>query len=97
MDFLNNVAQGSLEAVSFSKVAPGIYIVKEFIRVQTKYGAKIIAITEDFSVYLPSRFAQLANDDDLVRMNQECRTIFKMIYEGKDAAHSDRVLVRFEH
>lgn len=97
MDFLNNVAHGSLEAISFSKVDPGVYIVKEFIRVQTKYGAKIIAITENFSVYLPSRFGQLTRDDDLVRMNEECRKVFKMIYDGKDAANGDRVLVRFEH
>lgn len=97
MEFLEEASE-IREAQSFDKIAPGTYEVQEFKFFETKYGPRIIAVTQDFEVFLPPRFSVKANTQEHVdRMNADNVAHTRvMIYEGKDEKAGNRVNVRFE-
>lgn len=60
---------------------------------RTKFGACIVVYIEGDMLYLPKRFMKIIKADDIEKLNKIKHV---MIYKGKDAAKSNRILLDFE-
>lgn len=68
---------------SFEELEQGEYEVLEFILADTKFGPKIQVLTDDFYVFLPSRFSQQINTREQIDDLNNGRCI--MIFKGKSS------------
>lgn len=98
MDLLEKASKRLLKTAKFDNILKGSYQVKQFKLVKTKYGLRIIVVTEDFEVFLPPRFsAELNTEDQIIDMNEKLKVEpLMMIYGGKLETEHNRIDIVFK-
>lgn len=91
---LKSACRGPVMFEKFDNILPGEYSVREFKFIQTRFGRKVVVVTEDFMCFLPERFArEIASEEAIDELN---RTRYIMKYRGKDAKRHNLLLLDFE-
>lgn len=86
MDILNAAIISFKKTLKFGDISIGKYEVVQYKWVPTKFGNKIVVITEDFEIFLPPRFAeQVKTKERLMAMNANLpNEPTLMVYAGRD-------------
>lgn len=78
----------------FSEIAIGSYEVHQFKFVETRFGKKVVVVTDEFMCFLPERFSKaITTDDQIDALNAE-KTM--MSYRGRDAGRMNFVILDFQ-
>lgn len=84
----------------FEELVPGVqYKVQKLKPVKTQHGDTIVAVTQDFDIFLPERFRKEMTNDHIGLFNEDCNnSIVVMIYRGKKDFGEGKVtaLVEFQ-
>lgn len=69
----------------FEELVQGVqYKVQKLKPVKTQYGDSIVAVTENFEIFLPERFRKEMTNDHIELFNQDCNNSnVVMIYRGQ--------------
>lgn len=92
-DVLKTACKASANYTSFEHIKPGFYDVQRFKIVNTKFGKKVVVMTEEFDCFLPERFLKGVTPQVVDALNSET---YVMKYYGKDPTRHNRVMVDFE-
>lgn len=98
VDLLKSIAEGYGISKKFEELEIGDYKIKCFELVKTKkFGVRLIVRMEDFFVWLPPRFSDKINSNQLlVDMNKKAsENNFYMRYNGKDIDQHGKILLDF--
>lgn len=77
----------------FDDMSTGCYKVKKFELKETEYGPKLQVFIENFFVYLPPRFTELINSQQLIdELNSKN---YVMEYAGKDKMNFNFLQLKF--
>lgn len=91
---LESACRVAVSFKSFNEIEIGAYNVTEFKFMDTRFGKKIVVVTEDFMAFLPDRFSKaITTDEEIAELNSE-QTI--MLYGGRDAKRMNRIMVEFQ-
>lgn len=78
---------------SFKNLDVGDYVVYDFQRIATDFGARIRIELHDCTMYLPERFSNMLTDEHLTELND---STVVMSFTGKDPNAQNRLLLDFE-
>lgn len=67
---------------NFDQLSIGEYNIREFNLVETKFGLRLLAISDEFYIYLPARFSKKINEQHQIDELNKGRCT--MLYNGKD-------------
>lgn len=77
----------------FDDIVPGDYPVIEFKHIQTRYGKKLVVVTDDFMAFLPDRFLEKISDAQQLAFANTQRLLMK--YHGKDTTRKNLLKLYF--
>lgn len=91
---LKSACKASTVFKNFDNIEIGVYNIVEFKFVETRYGKKVVVVTENFMCFLPDRIANaIKSDEAIIELNS---APYIMRYSGKDASRHNRVMLDFE-
>lgn len=77
----------------FDDIVPGDYPVVEFKHTQTRYGKKLVVVTENFMAFLPDRFLEKIPDAQQLAFANTQRLLMR--YHGKDTTRKNLLKLYF--
>lgn len=91
---LKSACKSAVSFKSFSEIEIGAYEVTKFKFMETKFGKKIVVVTEEFMCFLPDRFSKaITTDEQIAELNAE-KTM--MTYGGLESKRQNRIIVDFQ-
>lgn len=91
---LKSACKASTVFKNFDNIEIGAYNVVEFKFMVTRYGQKVVVVTEDFMCFLPDRIAKAIKSDEAIAELNSVPYIMK--YNGKDTSRHNLVMLDFE-
>lgn len=90
---LKNACTHKKSYKSFKDIPHGEYVIHRFSLAKTVHGKKVRIDLDDTYMYLPERFADALSESVIQELNLKPKI---MVYEGKDAAQKDRLILDFK-
>lgn len=91
---LKSACKGSIMYRNFDSIEIGVYKVLEFKFADTRYGRKIVVVTDEFMCFLPDRFSKSIMTQEAIDELNNTPCVMK--YNGKDPKRKNLVKLDFE-
>lgn len=92
MDFLRAACQKPEQATKLDDIEVGSYKVEKFRLLKTVHGLRLLVQTESFEAFLPPRFSDNVNTEEMVE--ELNNTAMIMMYTGKTGKRHDIEFVK---